>query len=193
MEINFAFYPPPTYKFDRERLTIEKYEQEQQFHLETIANKKNSTTSNSEKESSCEVLNSKIDQITPIPSGGLVKNSFSSSSSPSFFNLENNQKIERRVETNILLPLKIQSNEEQQQSVLLQPQRPNDENPVLNKDLTKNNKNQIMDCLEEFEVRRPDLFDMVELKSIDDRLELAKLMLTANNQQSPTWYVFLGI
>ncbi|CAK5076415.1 unnamed protein product [Meloidogyne enterolobii] len=192
MEINFAFYPPPTYKFDRERLTIEKYEQEQQLHSE-VANNKNSITSKSEKESSCEVLNSKIDQITPIPSGGLVKNSFSSSSSPSFFNLENNQKIERRVETNILLPLKIQSNEEQQQSVLLQPQRPNDENPVLNKDLTKNNKNQIMDCLEEFEVRRPDLFDMVELKSIDDRLELAKLMLTANNQQSPTWYVFLGI
>jgi len=47
-----------------------------------------------------------------------------------------------------------------------------------------------MDCLEEFEVRRPDLFDMVELQSIDDRLELSKLMLTVNNQQSPTWYVF---
>nr|CAD2184284.1 unnamed protein product [Meloidogyne enterolobii] len=211
MEINFAFYPPPTvnlpnleipdlkeykYKFDRERLTIEKYEQEQQFHLEVASH---TITSKSEKESSCEVLNSKIDQIThqniqdinSIPSRSLVKNSFSSSSSPSFFNLENNQKIERRVETNILLPLKIQSNEEQQQSVLLQPQRPNDENPVLNKDLTKNNKNQIMDCLEEFEVRRPDLFDMVELKSIDDRLELAKLMLTANNQQSPTWYIFI--
>uniref|UniRef100_A0A915MBU3 Uncharacterized protein n=1 Tax=Meloidogyne javanica TaxID=6303 RepID=A0A915MBU3_MELJA len=87
MEINFAFYPPPTinlpnleipdlkeykYKFDRERLTIEKYEQEQQIHLES-----HSITSKPVKESSCE------------------------------------------------------SNEEQQQPVLLQPQRPNDEKLVL--------------------------------------------------------------
>ena len=53
-----------------------------------------------------------------------------------------------------------------------------------------------MDGLEEFEVRRHDLFDLVELKSIDDRLELAKLMVAStdyssnnnniNNQNSPT-------
>ncbi|KAL7074513.1 hypothetical protein ACQ4LE_006327 [Meloidogyne hapla] len=192
MEINFAFYPPPSvhlpnlqipdlkdykYKFDRERLTIEKYEQEQ----EALLNKKHSLAPNEdEKESSSEVLTSKINQqnIDSIPSGGLVKNSLSS---PSFFNLENGQKIERRIETNILLPLKSTD----KQSVLLQPQRPNDEKQYLNKDLTKNNKNQIMDCLEEFEVRRPDLFDLVELQSIDDRLELAKLMFTSD-QQPPT-------
>ncbi|KAF7638692.1 hypothetical protein Mgra_00001775 [Meloidogyne graminicola] len=210
MELNFAFYPLPTvhlpnlqipdlkqykYEFDNERLTIERYDSEKLYLENRNINNKHLISTVNEQRSLSEVSSTaqNIEKIDPIKFGVFSKNFSSSISSPSFFNLENDQINKMNAQTNSLLPLNNQLNAK---PLLLHPQRSIEAKQVstINSKQTKeNNKNQIMKDLEEFEIRRPDLFDLVELQSIDDRLELSKLLVsssiysssTNNNEQPP--------
>ncbi|KAF7638693.1 hypothetical protein Mgra_00001775 [Meloidogyne graminicola] len=127
MELNFAFYPLPTvhlpnlqipdlkqykYEFDNERLTIERYDSEKLYLENRNINNKHLISTVNEQRSLSEVSSTaqNIEKIDPIKFGVFSKNFSSSISSPSFFNLENDQINKMNAQTNSLLPLNNQLN-----------------------------------------------------------------------------------